>query len=443
MTTPAPFNVEAVVDAQRPSAFNIGLFVLGFLVMVVDGFDLQAAAFAAPALTKAWGISRPDLAPVFSASLVGVLAGAPLFGWVGDRFGRRTAIVIGLVIMGLASLACSQAQSIGQLMALRFVVGLGLGAALPNNVALAAELAPKAIRGMVVTMTTMGISLGAALPGFAAAALVPTYGWQSLFVLGGAAPLVAAAVVALAMPESPSFLVLRGRPREKIEALLRRMDRSLVIPPDATLVLHPRPEARASLGELFRGKLALGTPLLWTMFIATMLTNYLLTSWLPLLLGDSGLSPDKAASATSYFHLGGAVGGIAAALLLDRYGLKVLAVLFAGACVAVLFLSQRGLPLDALTIGIAAAGFCIISAQGVNNAAASLVYPPNVRASGVGWALGVGRFGGIAGPLIGGALAAQALSPHSFFLAALGPLAVGLLATLLLMRHFKGKLAEP
>lgn len=446
MSGTTAWNLDELVDGQRIRAFNLSLLGWSFLAMLVDGYDLYAAAFSAPSLVREWGLAKSALAPMFSASLLGILFGAPLLGWVGDRWGRRAAMIAGCILCGAFSLLSARAGSLNELVWLRFLTGLGLGGIMPNAISLNAELAPKRSRATLVILMFAGITVGGAVPGLVAAQLVPTHGWRILYWIGGVAPLVIAACLFVTLPESIKFLALQPGREAEVRRLVARMRPDLVIPEGARFVL-PRPAAGVAapggIGELFRGGLAVITPLLWLLFVLNLMTSYLLTNWMPILFESNGLSPGNAALANATYQIGGLAGGVALSMLLDRVGLGVVVALFVIGCPAVAAIGLPGLGDGGLIAVAGFAGFCILGLQFALNASAGLLYPTAVRAKGVGLAFAVGRFGSILGPFLGAALiAAEVGLPRLFLLTAI-PLAVGAVAAtamaVLCWRRFGGR----
>src|ERR1700733_11337927 len=232
-------NISRLVDTARLRPFHLWLTGWCLLAMMADGFDLLNASIAGPALIKEWGISRASLGPVFSASLVGFFVGAPFFGYLGDRFGRRLAIITSLILVGVTTLACAWATNLQELLWLRFLSGLGLGGVLPNVIALNAEFAPKRLRATVLVVIAMGISLGGTVPGIVGVTLMPTYGWPVIFVVGGIVPIVVGLCMIFAIPDSIKFMVLQGRHDEAVARLARKLDPRLTIEPRHALC--PRP----------------------------------------------------------------------------------------------------------------------------------------------------------------------------------------------------------
>ena len=424
-------DVERLIDDQKVGAFTVRLLVLAVLALVIDGYDVQIMPFAAPSLLKAWHLQRAAFAPVFSASLFGILFGAPLFGWIGDRVGRKACILIGSVVYGLLSLGLLLVHDLQSLIILRFLTGVGMGGVFPNAIAIAAELSPRRMRAGMAAFIATGISIGGIIPGLVVAQLPPGPVFHQLFLIGGVAPLVMAVLLALGLPESIAFLVERGRSRARIASLARQIDPGLEAGPDDEFVLPPRPaEVPAGYAALFAGKMVWITPLLWVMFAASLLSLFMLTSWMPLLLEASGFSPKAAAGTNSLFQVGGTVGGVVVAFLMGRFGARVPAALFVLSLASVAIAARAPLSDAGLTAVIVLCGFCITGMQCSLNGTAGLAYPTSVRSRGIGAALGVGRIGSVIGPLIAGAMVASGVtSARDLFLLPLAPLALGAIAS--------------
>ncbi len=453
--------VDDLVDEQRIGWFNINLLVWSFLAMFADGYDIGALSFAQPALERLWHVPKAAFGPASSASLFGILLGAPLLGFIGDRYGRKAAIILGSVIYGVTSIAVIWTHNIDQVIGLRFVTGIGLGGLMPNTIALNSELAPKRLRATLITLMFVGITLGSSAPGLTAYALMPRFGWRVLFLIGGLVPLTVAACLVRALPESVKFLALRAdryrqllataRHRERADRLTRlardnelqlldtarKMRRDLRLAEGVRFELPAAVDTAADavgLRKLFTGGLAWITPLLWLCFCTALMSNYFLNSFLPLIFRDSGLPAGKAALAATLYHVGGTVGGLLVSVLLDRFGFVVIAILFVAAAPAIWALGLVQTTFIALAPFAGASGFAVLGAQFGNNAAAGLLYPTAVRSKGVGWALGIGRFGAIVGPLLGGVLLGMNLPLRQLFLAAAAPMLVGAVAAVVLVR---------
>jgi AAHS family 4-hydroxybenzoate transporter-like MFS transporter len=441
----APLAIEPLVDGQRFGRFGLELLALSFLAMFADGYDLAVMGFAAPALARAWHLPAAGLAPVLTASLVGILFGAPLLGGFGDRRGRRVAILVSLLLVGCATLATVAATGLGQVVVLRFVAGLGIGGLMPNAIALNSELVPRSRRATLVVLMFTGITVGGGAPGPVAAWLLPHYGWPVLFWVGGLVPLLVALLLYLRLPESVKFLALRPERAAELRRLLARMRPDVPLPAAVRFALaEPAAPGADRASVLLRGAFALITPLLWLCFATALMTNFFLNGWLPLIFEQVGMPPATAALASTLYHLGAAVGGVLVSLLLDRLGFRAIAGLYALAVLAVAAIGWPGLSHVAITGFAALAGLGVLGAQFGNNAAAGLLYPPPVKSRGVGWALAVGRIGSIAGPLLGGLMLALGLPLQQLFALAALPMLLGTLAATLLARtYFRHRGAHP
>jgi AAHS family 4-hydroxybenzoate transporter-like MFS transporter len=429
-------NTDRLVDEQKIGPFNIKLLVLSWLAMFADGYDISAMAFAAPELVRQWHLPMSGFGVVFSASLFGVLFGAPLLGYVGDRYGRRVAIVIGSAIFGIFTLAMMWATSLEQMTVLRFLTGIGIGGLMPNTIALNSELSPRRWRAMLVVLMFTGITLGSGTPGPVAGWLVPEYGWKILFLIGGVVPLLVAVLLMFTLPESVKWLVTRPARRAELLRIARRMRPDITLPDDAQFVVEPSAAAGRSggflgLAHIFRGGLAFITPLLWVCFSMTLMANFFLNNWMPLIFESNGVTPKQAAIASTLYHVGGTVGGVLVSLLLHRLGFAAIAMLFLFAAPAIAAIGLGGLSPGALAMVAGFAGLAVLGAQFGNNACAGLIYPTEARSQGAGWALSIGRIGSIVGPLVGGMLVAMKMPYQEMFLWASLPMAVGLIAAVL------------
>jgi AAHS family 4-hydroxybenzoate transporter-like MFS transporter len=435
MTEDAVIDAGRLVDEQRFNPLAARLLLLSLLAVVSDGYDLQAAAYVGPELVKAWHIERAALGPMFSAGLVGLLFGAPIFGYLGDRFGRKRALVAGCFVYGVFTLAAMAARSIDQLIALRFLTGLGLGGLLPNVVALNTELAPRRMRAAFVIIVFFGMPLGGALPGPIAAELMPRFGWPVIFLVGGLAPLLIGVFLLRLMPESIKYLLLHEHRRADALGLLRRLRPEIAIPEEARFAV-PAATARtgASPKELFSGGLALMTPLLWLAFACNLMANFIVNSWLPTLLQEGGFSVASAAYITTLLFVGGMAGGGVMVFLVDRWGVLPAAGLFLCGVPLAAGLGFAGSAPAALSLLSLGLGFCIVGIQNGLNAISGMLYPTPCRAKGAGWAFAAGRCGAVLGPMIGAALVARHASLPQFFLAPAIAMAVGAAASLALLR---------
>jgi MFS transporter, AAHS family, 4-hydroxybenzoate transporter len=413
-----PVDVAEFIDQQPVGGFQLKLLALCAAVLFLDGFDTQAIGYVAPALAKEWGLTRAALGPVFSAGLFGLMIGALLLGPLADRIGRKKIIIFSTLAFGIGALVTALVNDVSTLLAIRFLTGLGLGGAMPNAVAMTSEFNPRRRRATMVMIMFCGFSVGAALGGLLAAALIPHFGWRSVFVVGGVAPLLLAPILAVQLPESVRFLALTGRANHRVGGLLGLIAPKVAFAPGTQFVMHEPHLPGIPVLHLFRQGRTLVTLLLWVVFFMSLLDIYFLANWLPTVLNDLGSSVSASAAIGSMLQVGGVVGTFALGSIIDRFSFRALALVYFIAVFAVGAIGQFGHSIILVTVAIFAAGFCIIGGQIAANALAAAFYPTSVRATGVGWALGIGRIGSIVGPLVGGMLMTMKWSTASLFMAA-------------------------
>jgi MFS transporter, AAHS family, 4-hydroxybenzoate transporter len=414
----SPVDVAGFIDRQPVGGFQIKLLLTCAAVLFLDGFDTQAIGYVAPALAKEWSLTRAALGPVFSAGLFGLMIGALILGPLADRVGRRNIIIFSTLAFGLGTLATAFIGDVNTLLAIRFLTGLGLGGAMPNAVAMTSEFSPHRRRATLVMIMFCGFSVGAALGGLLAAALIPQFGWRSVFVVGGVAPLLLVPILAWRLPESVRFLALSGRAHARVAELLGHINPKAAPASGTQFVVHEPVLAGIPVRHLFLEGRTLPTLLLWIVFFMSLLDLYFLSNWLPTVLSDLGASVSAAAVIGSMLQVGGVVGTFALGSVIDRFSFRALALVYFAAVFAVGAIGQLSHSVAFVTMAIFAAGFCIVGGQIAANALAATFYPTAVRATGVGWALGIGRVGSIIGPLVGGALLSAKWSTGSVFMAA-------------------------
>jgi len=433
-----PIDVVDFIDRQPVGGFQIRLLLTCAAVLFLDGFDTQAMGYVAPALAKEWGLSKAALGPVFSAGLFGLMIGALVFGPLADRVGRKTIIILSTLAFGIGALATAAVQDVTTLLAIRFLTGLGLGGAMPNAIAMTSEFNPQRRRATMVMIMFCGFSVGAALGGMLAAGLIPYWGWRSVFIVGGIAPLIMVPVLALKLPESVRFLALHGNVPARVAELLGRISPKTAFASDARFVINETHLAGLPVTHLFREGRTATTLLLWVVFFMSLLDLYFLSNWLPTVLNDLGASVSEAVAIGSMLQVGGVVGTFALGSLIDRFSFRALALVYFGAVFAVGAIGQLSHSAVLVTIAIFAAGFCIVGGQIAANALAAAFYPTSVKATGVGWALGIGRIGSIVGPVVGGVLLEQKWSAAAVFMAAAGAALCAALAAFALSRLATG-----
>ncbi|HTI82714.1 MAG TPA: MFS transporter [Acetobacteraceae bacterium] len=435
-------DVASLIETQRFGRFAMGLLGWTFLCMLLDGFDFAAISFVVPALAREWHVPVGSFGSVFGFGVAGLMVGSIVFGWVGDRIGRRTTIILGCWLFGGFTLASIWAPSVSVLLWLRFLAGVGLYAAVPNAIVLVSEFAPRRLRATWVVLMFTGFTIGAVLAGIGGATLIPNFGWQAMFLVGGVLPFVISICLWFALPDSVRFLTLREHRWGELRRVIGRMLPGYRVPDDARFVIHEDTRgANFSPRLLFVGNLLFITPLLWLFYIFNSAAVFFMQSWMPVLIHGVGLSESNAALTTSVYSLGGTIGGLVTGQIIDRLGLSAVAVLpFAGAIVG----TMVGVPmpvvlLEMLVFGL---GFFVVGAQFACTAMAPVFYPTAYRANAEGWALAVAKIGSIAGPVIGGVLLGLHLPGYQLFYVAAIPLLLSAAFAFALGRVARGHLSE-
>jgi AAHS family 4-hydroxybenzoate transporter-like MFS transporter len=421
----ATLNVTDVLESSPIGALQIRVFTLSMLCLIMDGFDVQAMGYAAPALVADWGIKGPSLGPVFAAANFGVLLGSLLFSMVADKVGRRPVLVAGTFFFSVLTFATAYSQDITQLLWLRFISGLGLGCIIPQATALVGEFSPKRSRVTLMMCITVGFTLGAAIGGFVAAWLIPNFGWRSVFQFGGAVPFVIAIAMAWGLPESLQFLAVRKVKRDELTRWLRQLNPALRLDGNTTYVANESSKEGVPFMHLFREGRGGFTLLLWVVNFMNITMLYSLSNWLPTVVTGMGYSTQTAVLVGTVLQVGGTIGTFGLAWLIARRGfIPVLTATFAVAAISIALIGQPGISLALLTAIVFVAGWCVVGGQPGLNALSGTYYPTYLRSTGVGAGLGIGRAGGILGPYIGGVLLAQQWSSQQLFWAAALPAVV-------------------
>jgi MFS transporter, AAHS family, 4-hydroxybenzoate transporter len=396
--------VSRLLDERGMRSFHYGLMFWCVLLSLIDGYDIAAIAFAAPHLAREWHLAdRAALGPVFSASLIGILFGSALFGWIGDRYGRKVALISSNLLFGVFTLGAAWSTNLDQLFWLRLLAGLGIGGVIPNIVAINAESSPRRLRATVALIAVGFVPLGGAIPGLVAGTLVPTHGWQILFTLGGIVPILLGLIAIFTLPESIKFMALHESHRGKMESTIKAIDPSYVLPANAKFVIEDEQQFPGfNPAYLFRQGLWLITPLLWLLFALNLMGYFFLLSWTPTLMAVLKLPPSISAMAGAMIQVGGTIGSLALARWFQRQQFLAIAIVFVIAVPVVASIGYAGLTsTTALAIATFCAGFCVLGIQTGINVVGALVYPTSLRANGSGWELGIGRIGSIVGPLLG------------------------------------------
>ncbi|MDO4230584.1 MAG: aromatic acid/H+ symport family MFS transporter [Lautropia sp.] len=446
-------DVEALLDRAPFGGYQWLIFALCFLIVLLDGFDTAAIGYIAPSLMEEWAVPRTALAPVLSAALFGLAAGALSAGPLADRFGRKRVLVGSVFLFGAACLVSSASGDLQTLTWLRFITGVGLGAAMPNAVTLMSEYSPQRKRALITNAMFCGFPLGASCGGFLAAWIIPEFGWRSVLVLGGVLPLVLALVLVLALPESVRYMVSHGWPAARVHRVLARVVRGQDVSADVYVLPEvkaddPAAETDASvrgggkagvtdghaapgaarpadempgvrvqgshaaasprgLGLVLSREFRLGSLMLWVAYFMGLVVFYAMINWMPVLFRSIDIDAATAARITALFPLGG-MAAILLGWLMDRYNATlVLALGYLGTALSIWAIGQAVGNLGLLMACVFVAGVIMNATQAAMPALGAHFYPTRGRATGVAWMLGVGRFGGIAGSFLVAALAAR------------------------------------
>ncbi|MDP9049612.1 MAG: MFS transporter [Acidobacteriota bacterium] len=423
--------VSEIIDERPLSRFQKNTILLCGLVLVLDGFDTQSIGFLAPSIADSLHLRIGTFGPVFSAALFGLMIASMIAGPIADRVGRKVPIVFATLTFATFAIATARAATFEQLVVFRFLTGLGLGGAIPNVVALTTEYAPKRLQKIVVSMLFCSMPLGALLGGLVSTVLLPRFGWQSVFYAGGVLPLCVALVLIWVLPESIRFLGNSSKDQTAIRRILWRIAPEVA---DSGVDFAPsvedRPRQKIPVIQLFTEGRAMGTVLLWIPFFMNLLMLYFIVTWLPALLRRSHMPPMAGILAVSIFSLGGIIGSLLQGRIMVARGVS--GVLLAEFGLSLVLIGTLGSVVSfPLMMAITFVLGCLIQgAQAGLNALAATFYPTSMRSTGVGWALGIGRIGSIAGPILGGMMVSRAWALRQILFAGAVPALVAVLAVL-------------
>ncbi len=397
-------NITRLIDEGPLTRFQIATIVCCALVSMFDGIDTQSIGVAAPFIAETLGVKITSFGPIFSSALLGATIGAASFGPLADRLGRKTLLIVAIVLFGVFTVLTALANSVPMLMIFRLLAGLGLGGATPCYIALTSEYAPARLRATLVTLMWSAFPLGGMLGGLLNSYLIAQIGWRQIFYIGGVAPLFLAMLLLFYLPESIKFLLVRRNDAAAVRRIVARF-RSAVVPDDAHFVVEEKRLPGASIRHLFTDGRALGTVFLWVPFFMGFGILTVATLWTPALLRLNGIPAAQTAFVIAFNGLGGFVGQSTAGRLIERFGiLRVLfpAFLLGTAATVGLGYGASSVALAATFIGLI--GLFMGLGTGGAIALAAIIYPTPIRSTGVGWGMAMGRFGQIVGPLMAGAL---------------------------------------
>lgn len=444
MKPPGKINVSEVIDNAVLGSFQTGLCILCCLCLIMDGFDVQAIGYVAPAIIQDWKIPGAALGPVFGAAPLGILVGSLAFSMLADKLGRRPVLIALTVLFAALTLLTGRANSIPELLIIRFIAGMGLGGIQPNGMALVGEYSPRSVRILLMMVVSNGFNIGAAFGGFVSAWLIPSFGWRSVFYFGGVLPLILAVVMFFLLPESLQFLVLHGKNPGAIVKWLKHVAPDVPIARNAQFTVREERRDGVPFLQLFQEGRAATTLLLWVINFLNLLNVFLLASWLPTVVRAAGYSTSTAVLVGTTLQVGALIGTVVLGWLIERRGfIPVLTTCFVVACINVALIGKSGLSLFLLFVVVFVAGWCITGAQPGVNALSATYYPTNLRSTGIGWGLGIGRIGAIAGPVLAGELIRLKWSNQALFLTAAAPALISALVVLSLRWTIKPQVQAP
>ena len=431
--------VSEIIDQRPLSRFQIWTILMCGLVLLLDGFDTQCIGFLVPPISETLGIPLKNFGPVLAAGLIGLMISAMAMGPVADRWGRKWVVVLSTLAFGTFAMLTGKVTSFQSLVALRFLTGLGLGGAMANVIALTSEYSPKRLQNVFVAMVTCGMPLGALVGGVLSSFVIPRWGWRPVFYAGGILPFTIALLLIWVLPESVRFLTVSGADPRKIARIVARIAPELAgVPLNHAAMREQQLEQRREglpVRHLFTEGRAAGTILLWIPFFMNLLILYFIVSWLPALLRQASMPISAGVTAVSLFSLGGVAGTLCQGKAMNAWGAHAaLLVEFALSTLLVASLSFLTTSFGLMMVVTLVLGIFVQGAQAGINALSASFYPTAIRATGVGWALGVGRIGSIVGPVIGGVLLSLGWSARQILLAGAIPAACAAVAIALSIR---------
>ncbi|MFV5501147.1 MULTISPECIES: MFS transporter [Acinetobacter] len=437
-------NANEIIDQARLKAIHWRVILLSALIIIFDGYDLVIYGVALPKLMKEWQIDTITAGFLGSVALFGMMFGAIIFGSLSDKlesygFSRKKLIALCIFLFSGFTLLCGYATNPQSFGIFRFLAGLGLGGVMPNVIALMTEYAPKKLRATLVSLMFSGYAVGGMCSALLGMWLVPQFGWKIMFIIGGL-PLLLLPVIWYLLPESIDYLVRRKKTEQAFQ-ILKQIDSSITYNNQTQIILHHENQAvsKSPVKDLFAENRGPVTLLFWTSVFMALILVYALGNWLPKLMVEAGYDLSTSLVFLFALNIGGMLGAIFGGYLADRFNLaKVLCTLFASGAIA-LFLLSYSLPTFVLYICIAVAGAASIGGQILLLAYMSQFYSSNIRATGLGMALGVGRLGAILGPILCGWLLSLSLPLTYNFIALAIPCMIAVISVSMIHYRLKQK----
>ena len=409
-------DINHVIDRDKLSPLQWLVFFLGFLVFFCDGLDTGIIGFVAPALLDDWGITKPQLAPVLSAALVGMSIGAIISGPLADKFGRKKVIVATTLLFAIFTIMCGLATSTQDLMIYRFITGIGLGAAMPNISTIVSEYMPIKRRAFLTGIAGCGFMLGISCGGILSAFLLESFGWAKVIIIGGVIPIILAVFLMLKLPESTQYLVKKNK-TQQAQGILEKIQGH----PFSDNVQFKLATAEANTSDespvkQVLGKYFWGSSMLWLCCFMSLLVFYLLTSWMPTILKTAGFSTQQFSLIAAIFPFGGVIGAVIMGWYMDKLN-PTNVIRYAYLFAFILFIITGFVSSNFILFGISLflIGALLVGAQSSLLPLSALFYPSTCRAVGVSWMHGIGRVGAIIGAFYGSLIFTFELSLSGIF----------------------------
>lgn len=428
-------DIREFLDENKISPLQKFIIFICLMIVIVDGIDISIMGFVAPVIKNEWDIPITALAPVMSAALVGLGLGAVISGPLADKYGRKKLLIINLLGFGFFTLFAALSSNVTELMIYRFIAGLFMGGVMPQAVTLTTDYSPMRVNSRMVTLILSGFTLGAAIGGFLAAWVIPNYGWHAMMIIGGILPLILAVVVALKLPESIGFKVLKQHPRSEIESIIHK------IAPDfdttGKVFVLPKPKTKSvdnPIKTILSPFYLAGTLLLWWIYASGLFVVYLLGSWLPMMSNEFGFSISEASMITAIYQLGGPVGCYICGYLMDKFNPYKGLILFASmAIIFMMFVGEVGHDFYLYSAMCFCIGICMNGTNSGLNGLSSGFYPVFARATGNSWMHGIARIGAVASAFAGAHFLNQGWSSNKIFTILCFPI-LGMVIAIILMK---------
>lgn len=429
-------NLARLIDESKFNRFHASIVFWCAFIMIFDGYDLVVYGSVLPVLMKEWALTSTQAGTLGSAALFGMMLGAVIFGPLADKMGRKSVMLTCIAIFSLFTALLGFSNGPLEFGIFRFIAGLGLGGIMPNTVALMTEYSPKSLKSVLVSVMFSGYSVGGMMAAGLAIVMIGQFGWRSLFFVG-VLPLLLLPIMYKTLPESPRFLVIKNQP-SKIDSVLRRIE-PLYTRSENQGFEQFRSEPGAPVVKLFKNGRALSTIMFWISFFMCLLMIYGLNTWLPNLMTGAGLSVGSGLMFLFVLNFGAVLGAIFGGWMADKWDAKTVLIVFfisAGVSLTLIGFLENIIILNIL-VGIA--GASTIGTQIICNSYISQYYPTEMRSSGLGWALGVGRLGAIAGPMMGGFLFSMSLPYYQNFLVFAIPGIIGAITLLFVQEKYSAR----